>query len=126
MSASTQAYGANIAFIEELYERYRANPDSVSASWREFFKNEVAELHGSEVAESQPTPGSTPPPPPKPTPVPPLPEQVAMAAYLDEETSKLDALVEKVEEAVERLQEYRTALITAAVTGKIDVRMPIQ
>jgi hypothetical protein len=29
--------------------------------------------------------------------------------------------VGKVEEAVERLQEYRTALITAAVTGKIDV-----
>jgi len=28
----------------------------------------------------------------------------------------------KVEEAVERLQEYRTALVTAAVTGKIDVR----
>ena len=34
----------------------------------------------------------------------------------------LDALVGKVEAAVERLQEYRTALITAAVTGKIDVR----
>ena len=33
----TQAYGANIAFIEELYERYRANPESVSASWREVF-----------------------------------------------------------------------------------------
>lgn len=55
-------------------------------------------------------------------PVPPLPEQAAIAAYLDEETAKLDALVGKVEEAVERLQEYRTALITAAVTGKIDVR----
>ena len=53
---------------------------------------------------------------------PPLPEQAAIAAYLDEETAKLDALVGKVEEAVERLQEYRTALITAAVTGKIDVR----
>lgn len=51
----------------------------------------------------------------------PLPEQAALAAYL-EETAKLDALVGKVEEAVERLQEYRTALITAAVTGKIDVR----
>src|SRR5713226_5753999 len=37
MSSVTQAYGANIAFIEELYERYRANPESVSASWREFF-----------------------------------------------------------------------------------------
>jgi hypothetical protein len=56
------------------------------------------------------------------TAVPPLPEQVAIAAYLDKETAKLDALVGKVEEAVERLQEYRTALITAAVTGKIDVR----
>ena len=55
-------------------------------------------------------------------PVPPLPEQAAIAAYLDSETAKLDALVGKVEAAVERLQEYRTALITAAVTGKIDVR----
>jgi type I restriction enzyme S subunit len=57
--------------------------------------------------------------------VPPLPEQAAIAAYLDVETAKLDALVGKVEEAVERLQEYRTALITAAVTGKIDVRGPV-
>jgi type I restriction enzyme S subunit len=53
---------------------------------------------------------------------PPLPEQAVIAAYLDAETAKLDALVGKVAEAVERLQEYRTALITAAVTGKIDVR----
>jgi len=54
--------------------------------------------------------------------IPPLPEQAAIAAYLDRETAKLDALVAKVEAAIERLQEYRTALITAAVTGKIDVR----
>ena len=53
---------------------------------------------------------------------PPLPEQAVIAAYLDAETAKLDALAAKVEEAIERLQEYRTALITAAVTGKIDVR----
>jgi type I restriction enzyme S subunit len=58
-------------------------------------------------------------------PFPPQPEQAAIAAYLDEETAKLDALVGKVEEAVERLQEYRTALITAAVTGKIDVRKEV-
>ena len=31
-------------------------------------------------------------------------------------------MIAKVETAIERLQEYRTALITAAVTGKIDVR----
>jgi type I restriction enzyme S subunit len=58
-----------------------------------------------------------------PVPRPSFPEQVAIAAYLDAETAKLDALAGKVEEAVERLQEYRTALITAAVTGKIDVRL---
>lgn len=55
-------------------------------------------------------------------PVPPLPEQTAIAAYIDRETVKLDKLVEKVETAITRLQEYRTALITGAVTGKIDVR----
>ena len=55
-------------------------------------------------------------------PFPPLPEQVAIAAYLDKETAKLETMIQKVEEAIERLQEYRAAVITAAVTGKIDVR----
>jgi type I restriction enzyme, S subunit len=55
-------------------------------------------------------------------PLPPFQEQVAIATYLDSETAKLDALVAKIKEAIERVQEYRTALITAAVTGKIDVR----
>jgi len=54
--------------------------------------------------------------------VPPLPEQRAIADYLDRETARIDALMGKVEEAMERLKEYRTALISAAVTGKIDVR----
>lgn len=53
---------------------------------------------------------------------PPFEEQHAIAVFLDRETSKLDHMVTKVEDAIERLQEYRTALITAAVTGKIDVR----
>ena len=52
----------------------------------------------------------------------PLGEQRAIAAFLDRETAKIDALVAKVREAIERLKEYRTALISAAVTGKIDVR----
>jgi type I restriction enzyme S subunit len=54
--------------------------------------------------------------------VPPAPEQRVIADFLDRETLKIDRMVAKVEEAIERLQEYRTALITAAVTGKIDVR----
>lgn len=54
--------------------------------------------------------------------LPPLIEQRAIATYLDEETAKIDSLTAKVEATIERLQEYRSALISAAVTGKIDVR----
>ena len=49
-------------------------------------------------------------------------EQRAIAAFLDQETAEIDALVTKVLEAIDRLKELRTALISAAVTGKIDVR----
>jgi type I restriction enzyme, S subunit len=54
--------------------------------------------------------------------LPPGAEQAAIAGFLDRETAKIDGMVSKVETAIERLQEYRTALITAGVTGKIDVR----
>ena len=54
--------------------------------------------------------------------VPPIVEQVAIAKYLKQEYLKTDALISKVIEAIEKLKEYRTALISAAVTGKIDVR----
>lgn len=54
--------------------------------------------------------------------VPPLPEQEAIATHLDSETGKIDVLITKVQMAMEKLKEYRTSLISAAVTGKIDVR----
>ncbi len=50
-------------------------------------------------------------------------EQRAIAVFLDRETAKIDTLVAKVREAIDRLKELRTALISAAVTGKIDVRI---
>ena len=49
-------------------------------------------------------------------------EQHKIADHLDRETAKIDALAAKIREAIERLKELRTALISAAVTGKIDVR----
>ena len=55
-------------------------------------------------------------------PVPSLSEQQAIADFLDRETVKIDALSTKVITVIERLKEYRTALISSAVTGKIDVR----
>ena len=54
-------------------------------------------------------------------PLPPLTEQTAIADYLDEQTAHIDRLSQKVEQAIGRLKEYRTALITQAVTGKIKV-----
>ena len=53
--------------------------------------------------------------------VPPLNEQEAITGHIDGETAKLDALIAKVQEGIEKLKDYRTALISAAVTGKIDV-----
>ena len=58
-------------------------------------------------------------------PWPPFAEQRAIAAFLDRGTERIDSLSDRVETAIERLQEYRTSLITAAVTGKIDVREPV-
>ena len=55
-------------------------------------------------------------------PVPPLEEQKQIVAFLDKETTKINTLIEKCETAIELLKERRTALISAAVTGKIDVR----
>ncbi|MEK7444388.1 MAG: restriction endonuclease subunit S, partial [candidate division NC10 bacterium] len=55
-------------------------------------------------------------------PVPPRVEQEAIASFLERETARIDALVAKVGDAIERLKELGTAFISAAVTGKIDVR----
>lgn len=55
-------------------------------------------------------------------PIPSMGEQQAIAKYLDFEVSQIDGMTDKIELAIARLTEYRQALITSAVTGKIDVR----
>lgn len=47
---------------------------------------------------------------------------VAIADFLDLETARIDTLIAKTERSIDLLREKRSALITAAVTGKIDVR----
>lgn len=54
--------------------------------------------------------------------LPPRHEQTAIAAYLDERTEKIESLIRKTERFIELSRERRAALITAAVTGQIDVR----
>ena len=57
-----------------------------------------------------------------PVPLPPSVEQKTITSFLDRETAKIDMLVSKSEKAIELQKEHRTALISAAVTGKIDIR----
>ena len=53
--------------------------------------------------------------------VPPLAEQNDIVRYLDQESQKIDQMTETVNRTIERLKEYRSTLITQAVTGKIKV-----
>ncbi len=57
--------------------------------------------------------------------LPPLSEQRAIAAFLDRETGRIDMLINKIQISIDTLREFRTALISAAVTGKIDVRKEV-
>jgi type I restriction enzyme S subunit len=56
-----------------------------------------------------------------PIPLPPLDEQRRIVAYLDEQTAKIDTLIAKAQRFIELAKERRSALISAAVTGQLDV-----
>ena len=58
-------------------------------------------------------------------PVPPVVEQREIVGFLDRETATIAELVSKVNDAIAHLNEYRSALISAAVTGRIDVRQQV-
>ena len=55
-------------------------------------------------------------------PVPPLKEQREIADYIDAKLTLMEMIKEKTTSKIDELKEYQTALISAAVTGKIDVR----
>ena len=57
-----------------------------------------------------------------PVPVPPIVEQEEIVTFIQNMNNTTRELISKVESSIEKLHEYRTALISAAVTGKIDVR----
>ncbi len=80
------AFGANVWLVEEMYEAYLSDPDSVSESWREFFADykssrlAPAPSNGSAAPAGAPAPlpPSTAAPPPAPSP--PAPGPAAAAA----------------------------------------------
>ena len=54
-------------------------------------------------------------------PVPPFELQTNLVVEYDKQKRLMDAIIEKIESSIGRLREFRSALITAAVTGQIDV-----
>lgn len=60
------------------------------------------------------------------SPGPPLAEQVAIAAFLDRETAKIDALIEKQRRLIALLKEKRQAVISKAVTKGLDPHAPMK
>ena len=55
-------------------------------------------------------------------PLPPLAEQADIVVYIRDMANQFDTLTTEAQRAIDLLQERRTALISAAVTGQIDVR----
>ncbi|MEX1027503.1 MAG: hypothetical protein WD049_05785 [Candidatus Paceibacterota bacterium] len=62
----------------------------------------------------------------RPIAIPPIAEQRRILAAVNDQTSAIRNAVPAIERSIERLREYRTALISAAVTGQIDVRDEVQ
>jgi len=58
--------------------------------------------------------------------LPPLPEQEAIARFLDNKTAQIDGLIAKKEALLARLADKRTALISQAVTKGLDPRVPMR
>lgn len=54
--------------------------------------------------------------------LPPLKEQIQIVDYIDVETKRIDTIIEKTQSTINKMKEYQIALISAAVTGEIDVR----
>ena len=128
---TTEAPLGNVALVDredvamaQRIIRFRMNPDcfesrfTLYAMMSDHFQNQLQSLSTGSTAEGLKASKL----PMLRIVAPPVAEQLAIADFLDRETAKIDSLIAKVEQAIERLQEYRTALITAAVTGKIDVR----
>lgn len=57
-------------------------------------------------------------------PVPPLPIQIAIADYLDQECQKIDTLVEAIKTLIAQMREYKKAIIAHTVTKGLDDTIP--
>jgi len=59
-------------------------------------------------------------------PIPPLPEQCAIATFINDKCSQIDSIIADMEQQVEILQQYKKALITETVTKGLDKSVPMK
>ena len=98
------------AFYEDDYLKYMLFADSFQKAVKQNIHGGVNQnLHAEDIKNTYLT-------------QPPIDEQKEIVIYLDDKTFKINSLILKAQNAIELMQERRTALISAAVTGKIDVR----
>ena len=84
-----------------------------------YFINSVLRFFGGSTAVAQLSAEQI---APYPMMMPPLKERVQIVEFLDKVNSRIENLIKKIERSIELLKERRSALITAAATGQIDLR----
>src|SRR5262245_56300120 len=138
------ALGQNMWLIDEMYRRFREDPDSVGEAWKEFFEDFTPALGGDggapteelRAASPHPTPPSAPPPAAStvapapdsapsqtsapPTPAPPKADQVQpVASKIPEGAERLRFGAERIARNMERSRELPTATSFRFVPAKL-------
>src|SRR5258706_9830059 len=90
-STPATAFGPNAWLVDDMYERYVADPDSVGESWKEFFADYKPELRTGQVPAIDPPAPPPAPAPPKPAAPAPAPAPTATAASATPKAESGDA-----------------------------------
>jgi type I restriction enzyme S subunit len=116
---SAELDGANCASILILRQPTLARPEFVAAFFNSRLGRAQVKLAQYGAAQEQINVGDV---VNFVMPVPPVSEQQEIAEWISAKTAAIDTLIDKANEVIDTSREYRSALITDAVTGKIDVR----
>ena len=108
--SSTEAlvFRANKEILPQFLKYYCLSPDFISAVNGTTFGSKMPRASWEDISSFRIV-------------YPPVDEQIQIVEFIDQETQKIDQMTETVNRTIERLKEYRSTLITQAVTGKIKV-----
>jgi 2-oxoglutarate dehydrogenase E1 component len=118
------AFGANSWLVEEMYEQYRADPDSVGESWREFFEDYRSMTAAAHPAPVAPAPAEAAPPPPPVAAAPaPAPKPAAPAAPTNGAASEPGELIKGVGAVIVKNMEASLDVPTATSFRNVPAKL---